>query len=67
MERLNMKSVSLLIVIGVFLITGSAQAVVEPIQEQKECSNLRCPNVNIGREYSSFQLTGGAFVGAGML
>ena len=60
MERLNIKLVSLLIVIGIFLTAGSAQAAVEPIQEQKECSDSRCPNVNIGSEYS---ITGGALVG----
>ena len=48
MERLNMKSVSILIVISIFLNAGSARAIVQPIQEQKECIDSRCPNVNFG-------------------
>ncbi|MHC4365967.1 MAG: hypothetical protein ACYSTJ_10900, partial [Planctomycetota bacterium] len=52
MERSNIRSVSIFIIMLSILLIGlvSAEAMADPTEEQKECTDSRCPNVNIGGE-----------------
>jgi hypothetical protein len=61
MERSNLRSVSIFIIILSILLIGlvSVEVMADPEQEQEECTDSRAPNVNVGGEAIILDLPAG--------
>ena len=63
MNRLNVKLMSILTVLSLLLVgLVSVEVMADPVQEQEECTDSGCPNVNIGGETVTLDLPAGPFL-----